>query len=246
MGGMTTDEERELRALRARAYGPGADIAGDESALRRLEALESRRRSRSAAPPDSPGVAESDGAPRAHRDRGDRAIVPPGPGPGPARRGLSRPLLWAWSGSLAVATVAAAVVASVATAAFAPPASMVPGARHEATLAIDETFSWPGMFEGGMGRFYTAYAGYVPIATTIFGPEECLMLYRADAIDPDSDTYRGDSSYGCGAGGFPPSVVVSVGAETSGEPGVDRALQFVLNGSVVEVYADGDSDTVSR
>lgn len=56
---MDAESERELRELRLRAYGPGADIAADPVALRRLEELEAAR----AAIPDSgvvPGVVSVD------------------------------------------------------------------------------------------------------------------------------------------------------------------------------------------
>ncbi|AXL13442.1 hypothetical protein DXT68_15870 [Microbacterium foliorum] len=52
---LDADSERELRELRARAYGPRADIATDPIALRRLEQLEASR----AAIPDS-GVVSVD------------------------------------------------------------------------------------------------------------------------------------------------------------------------------------------
>jgi hypothetical protein len=39
---LTADQERELRALRARAYGPDADIGSDPEALSRLRELEAR------------------------------------------------------------------------------------------------------------------------------------------------------------------------------------------------------------
>ncbi|WP_460721027.1 hypothetical protein [Microbacterium aureliae] len=41
---MGEDASDELRALRARAYGPGADISSDPDALRRLAELEARTR----------------------------------------------------------------------------------------------------------------------------------------------------------------------------------------------------------
>jgi len=276
MGEMTPDEEQELRGLRARAYGPDADISGDERALRRLHDLESRRsitlsdagsRDADAARGDSRGMvvgdrvlpAEQGGAGASGPDeaqdpsvrertgiRGadvDDTAAPTSSARKP-RPFLTRPVVWAWGGSLAVTAAGAAVAASVVTAAVAPPAPMVPGARHEATLSLDDSFSWPGMFEDGTGEFFTAYDGYVPISTTIFQEQACLMLYQADGIDPDSSTYRGNSYFGCGGGGFPPSVVVVDGATGAADGG--RALQFVLNGSVVEVYSDAGGRPPAR
>ncbi|MFF1539115.1 hypothetical protein ACFVWL_03525 [Microbacterium sp. NPDC058269] len=46
---MSTAADEELRALRARAYGPTADIANDPAALRRLQQLEAMRQPRDAA-----------------------------------------------------------------------------------------------------------------------------------------------------------------------------------------------------
>ncbi|WP_282848062.1 hypothetical protein [Microbacterium oxydans] len=56
---MSTAADEELRALRARAYGPTADIEDDPAALRRLQQLEARRQPRPAAEdvvPPAPAV----------------------------------------------------------------------------------------------------------------------------------------------------------------------------------------------
>lgn len=67
--GSTTDE---LRALRARAYGPHADIAEDPAALRRLHELEERAR---------PGTSDAMASP-SERD-GEQAGIPHGAGESP-------------------------------------------------------------------------------------------------------------------------------------------------------------------
>jgi len=257
MVGMTPEEEHELRLLRARAYGPGADITGDGVALRRLQELEERSRGRDAdAGPIRDRAGAGDVSPfvdllgDAVTPASGPSVVPsPAPlmrestGPSHTPRPLTRRLLWAGAGTLALAITGAAVAASLLTAAIAPPAPMVPEARHEASLSLDDTFSWPGMFENGDGRFYAEYLGFRPVGTSAVGSGECLAVFVADGIDESSASFTGTSFYGCGGGGFPPTVVVPLRDDTPEAARRAlrdaRALQFVLRGSVVEVYSDG-------
>ena len=66
----------ELRMLRARAYGPAADILDDPAAVARLRELESRAQT-----PD-PAATDTDPAPAA--TRADPVHTATGPAPGPA------------------------------------------------------------------------------------------------------------------------------------------------------------------
>lgn len=67
---MDAAAEAELRELRARAYGPHADIATDPAALRRLQELESSRVAASTR--RRGGSTTAGGGPGAARDSGDR------------------------------------------------------------------------------------------------------------------------------------------------------------------------------
>lgn len=63
---MSTAADEELRALRARAYGPTADIEDDPAALRRLQQLEARRQPRPVAEdvvPPAPAMEPIDSEP---------------------------------------------------------------------------------------------------------------------------------------------------------------------------------------
>jgi hypothetical protein len=57
---MSTAADEELRALRARAYGPTADIENDPAALRRLQQLEAMRQSRDAVGEDVASVPQTE------------------------------------------------------------------------------------------------------------------------------------------------------------------------------------------
>jgi len=71
------DAGRELRDLRARAYGPDADIQDDPAALARLAELEARH-ARAAAPPE---VEESAPTDAAHIDLGEGEVIDVRPSP---------------------------------------------------------------------------------------------------------------------------------------------------------------------
>lgn len=117
------DEEAELAELRRRAYGPGADLAGDPGALARLAELEAARR---------PAAAEQWGAGDG-RAPGDRAAdgggpeigVPPDPSgnddppTGEAAPDDRAPVSRRWFASALVATSAiAAIVVMLVAGAF--------------------------------------------------------------------------------------------------------------------------------
>ncbi len=79
--GDPTDTQRELRELRARAYGPAADIDGDPAALARLAELERLQRQAHSSTELPQGAPENrsrtpPGPPRAAVDVSDHAAVP--------------------------------------------------------------------------------------------------------------------------------------------------------------------------
>jgi len=115
---MDDDDLEELRMLRARAYGPSADIHGDPTALQRLHELEAAARA-SAARPDTarPDATRDDTAPGTPTAPG---LLPPHPGPPPPLPADLRGAPAAPRTRLAEPTV---TVAGAATAASRPPAA---------------------------------------------------------------------------------------------------------------------------
>ena len=155
----------ELRALRARAYGPDADIAGDADAIARLRALEV--------------AARPAGEPRPVADEArDVAPAPPSaaeptvPAPAeevfparPAPRLIPRAWLITWAASVAVvAVVTGAIVFSLAS---IRPVSPPTGATQVASLddpAAPDRVSWlPQWFGPGAGAVAFEYLGLVVV-----------------------------------------------------------------------------------
>ncbi|WP_460788413.1 hypothetical protein [Microbacterium lacusdiani] len=62
---MDVDTDDELRMLRARAYGRGADIQQDQHALRRLHELEQRAGVHQVARPAKPEIVAPEALPKA-------------------------------------------------------------------------------------------------------------------------------------------------------------------------------------
>ena len=107
----------ELRALRARAYGPDADIDADRAARARLAELESSARAAASAPeparPTPTDVPGLDNGPEA--DAGPEPDAAPEPPLVPVRERLARawrrrPVAIAWTGSLVVVAAVVFVV----------------------------------------------------------------------------------------------------------------------------------------
>lgn len=223
---MDDDVHEELARLRARAYGPDADIADDAPALARLAELEDReRRAREERVPDAPGpdtAASAVPADAAVADApGDADDVPPGDTPGdeasgtdtiagdPARRRRRRPrrpsvrsrrTLWLWAASIA----AVAAVTSAATAAgttFAPVARTA-GVAQVDTLVEDPAFDVPSFFgpiaEGARGfRDYLGLSAMVGFQEVAGGDREpCLYLVDAEDLREDSGSFQGGYIFG--------------------------------------------------
>ena len=159
---------RELRALRAKAYGPEADLDDDPQAMRRLRELEELAReaaggkapfaighdSAEAAVADAPqedaaaAAATASGAASAPGTsdvlaRGATAGDPASAAP-PARWSgwTSKRIAFAWISSLVIATVAAAAVAGAVT------RRVQADPREVAVLGVDDFATWPGIFAG--------------------------------------------------------------------------------------------------
>ncbi|SDO96768.1 hypothetical protein SAMN04487848_2757 [Microbacterium sp. ru370.1] len=249
----------ELRRLRARAYGPGADISDDPAAYARLlvlEDLERTERTEPVAPSPEPsvpaGVEASVGvAPVDPASLDDDADAEAEDERARERAPLvrSKRTVWAWALSLAI-VAALASAATTAGVGFVPVAASV-GAPQVATLMEDPGTQIPTIFgqrtgdERAFADFYgvTAFVGTAQIDASE-NRSACLYLLDTDEVGQDGTTgFRGNFVYGgCGAGIFPATVqfVVAEGmpeAFTSRFP-IGTSVQFVYDGENVGVFSD--------
>lgn len=265
---MTTQEQQsaagdELRMLRARAYGPDADIEDDPAALRRLRELEEQGRPEpagvvgtavSSSTETVTAIAEADAEPVPLRVRsepapGDAAPeaqatdVDPAPPeerrPSSAHSGppSSRVPWWRRTRTLWIASV---VVAAVATAAVTLAVSESAAGRV-AVLNVDWDADWPDeMFAPEEGSLvFEEFHGVVAlVAPQDWNEGEQLDCLYVRALESGA----GPSTGGCSGGTFPPTagMVVAVSSpDALRERFADgTALQFVARGSQVHVYAD--------
>lgn len=278
MSSIADDPRAELRALRERAYGPGADIHDDPVALQRLRELEDgardsgtavapdpgSRRVRggesaapaglipaltpspavdaapagggSAAPPEvgprEPGAASAE--PAATPDQDHDAAADAKNESAASTPGWRRRMPLVWAGSLVAAGVLGAAMALSLQAI---------GGGQVAVLSADPDAEWPsGFFERAPdgATAFQQFHGLVPMHLPQqmhpdTKPSDCLYLAA-----PEADSF-GFFSVGCGAGPFAAAVVVLVTPDAPDElleryaPGT--ALRFVLDGSLVRVYA---------
>lgn len=257
---MDDDVRQELRRLRARAYGPDADISGDPVAAARLAALEELERQERlataplAAPPPRAGGepaasgadddgAEDDGAEDDGADDDDDDLR--------EHRPLvrSRRTLWVWAISLAAVT-ALASAATALTLTFVPVPTSV-GAPQVGTLEPDPDAETPAVFgqrtgaERAFKDFYgvTAFAGYAQVDATENRSPCVYLLETREVSEQEARGVSGNFVYGgCGAGIFPATVEFVV-AEGMPDAFVERfpigtSVQFVFDGENVGVFAD--------
>ena len=251
-------EEDELRGLRARAYGPSADIDRDPAAMARLAELEA-----------ATGTGDAPHRPAPDRDRNDspgpRPVAPThapmtdatpvaemapaadgdaaGSAPSPDLRRRPRWLVPAlWAASLVATAVITAIVTSTAS---VPPATAPEGGTLVAVLAPDPSFSSDIFGTRGYGaQGFEDFHGLTPIAVddrwaASFGTDSCLMIVASGVAAGDDSIYTGRWRTGCAAGPVPASVAMdldsTVPAETSAAY-ADSVLLFVLDGDLVRVY----------
>jgi hypothetical protein len=250
---MGTPVSDELRALRARAYGPGADIHLDPDAQRRLAELEEEHRPPPVVdePPTLPD-AELQGPAADEEPHEESAPSPPGTDDGPLlvrlwrRRGIRR---GAWIASVVVAALVGAGVAYGA--ALITPVPTSSGLRQIATLSPSTTAVVPvGFFGRTEGAPVFEYEGLTLFVSRLnFGEDEdvtCLDVLPTQSVplpseyDPDQGI-QGPFYSDCSAGVFPATVVFRLDDDQAA-PFDDipegRAVQFVLRGDRVGVYLD--------
>jgi hypothetical protein len=197
----------ELQRLRARAYGPSADITHDVAALRRLRELETTARPSSEAdvPPDWSDQPQPAPNPAVSTACTFVARVPP-PVPAVPRRVR---LLWVSS------VVAAAVLAAFITYAVTSirPIDTASGAQHVATLSsspIDPILvGWLGADTTSHMYDYFGYTIFETVGVFAASSSACLTVIRTDhlpkeEIDSSNWSFDGPMYMGCEVGLSPP------------------------------------------
>lgn len=243
----------ELRRLRARAYGPDADISTDPGALQRLAELEEQQRREMprplvraqeieaaeivAAEPDDAPVPEAVADAEADEDLPRRGR--------PIR---SRRVFWLWGVSLALVAALSSALTVVSVAIL--PVQTSAGVPQVATLKPEAGRAIPGIFgpASSDGRAYPDFYGMSAfVAYAQFGPDgernPCIFLTPTATIDElDSGGYSGFSQAGCGAGAFPATMQFVVNS-TVPDTFVARfplgtSVQFVFDGENLGVFSD--------
>ncbi|KJL27665.1 hypothetical protein [Microbacterium oxydans] len=255
-----TDEE--LRRLRARAYGPAADIQQDPEAVRRLQELEARNRRAPAVhtptTEPSPSVlrAEEDQATETDPERdqtlSDLGLLPSSPaGTGddssaPADRSSHRR-----TGLWVCAIVAASALAAGITAAstWILPVPVSAGAAQVATLEPDPGLEVPPQWFGAAAdaavfEFYglTLFeSDYAPNVGAFDGEERCFAVVNSDQVPPleefdsSSWSFEGQIFSDCSVGAFPATVEVPIDADSP-----DSLRARYPEGTALQFVLNGD------
>jgi hypothetical protein len=251
---MSDEVPEELRRLRARAYGPDADIAADAGALARLAELEAQVRREGPRPAPAavanpvPAAIGPEPTPDPVSEVG-RTEVEAEPPAQPQPRGIrSRRVFWLWAASLALVAALSSALAIVSVS-FLPVATSA-GVPQIATLKPDPGRAIPGIFgpASSDGRAYPDFYGMSAfVAYAQFGPEgernACIFVTPTATIDElDAGGYSGFSQSGCGAGVFPPTAQFVVNS-TAPDTFVARfppgsSVQFVFDGENLGVFSD--------
>lgn len=208
---MEADAREELRALRARAYGPGADIHEDPVARERLRELETlvqeqaRDRADAASPPAAASAepSEPEGEPDAGREPTSEE---PAPEPRSPRR--ISPGWWAASVVAALAVGAAGAVAVTAVSEGASRAQVI------ASLPPEPEVPWPRFLgtELDDSTVFREFFGLTPVSAERQwagpGSDMCLAVFRST----EADMMASPSGYrwACGTRSFPPAVQFEV------------------------------------
>ena len=251
--------EAELQRLRARAYGPDADIHDDPRALRRLKELEDLQSAGDlpsaeeaggddavAAEVTLPATAGEPGVdhePATDPREGDDSPVEDAAPAKPRRRLGAKWVAAIWVASL----IMVALIAGATALAAVPPPPTTTGARHIATLQESPAFVWPQFLgeEPADARGYEDFYGLTPIAADFSfmasSTDTCIALVPSAQLAPESRPDLLESIPGCGAGAFEATVQIVVRGELPpqllSEFPEGTALQFVLDGSRVHVYS---------
>ncbi|MAL07676.1 MAG: hypothetical protein CMH36_12760 [Microbacterium sp.] len=250
---MTGDERAELAALRLRAYGPHADIAGDPVALARLDVLEGRRATDAAAPAATVrtrSVLEPPVVRPADDPATDSGAVPePGDGSRASDGGehdadgaASDVSLWRrmrprvdrvtaiwWIASLVVvaglSTGTTLLVTHVVTSQHAAVLQRIPGDAPSAVMFT------------GTSTSSQAYESYLGMSVYTVIPPAGDM--RCIAVIPQPDVYPDASLIGCALGTLPVVVDVRIGTSADTNPLASNGRPVVFTPAVEQAFPDG-------
>lgn len=248
MHAMDAATRDELRMLRARAFGPSADIQGDPAALERLRELEDL----ALEPVDeTPSPLVETDAPASEPESilrdADPAVEAGAPATAAAGGRIPLRVHALWGASL----VATAAVATALTAGLTPTIAV----SHDAdvtlvgTVEVDDSAEWP-VFMGQRADGALVFEDFLGLTAMTqgedaFAPQgiRCMSVVLTDYRSRD-DSYVGPSFWGCGAGDFPVRVPVMI---DEAAPDLLRerfaagtALEFVLDGDRVGIFSDAD------
>lgn len=243
---LTSLDTRELAALRRRAYGPAADIAGDPVAQRRLDELEERSRAyhlayaRRAVVPaafDDELGEPMDAAPTPSTPAGLVASIPPheteeAPTPIPRPRWL-RPI--AWIAIAAIVLAGALVAPRIADLVGARPDAtlvpIVPNARDTTvdSLTPDQARAYFSIDTDSLLKYESFHGVEVWVAQSDLGSRCLLLLAQASLL-----------GISCTPGGLDPSIDLTMfgGREEMLGSGlsVGSVVRFVSHPDRVEVW----------
>lgn len=254
-----TDRE-ELRLLRARAWGPNADIADDATARERLRALEDLERSSRVGERDASDIERTSrvAVDPSVTDEADDGASGSEPDVEPSRRRRSAVLAFLrtrrglravmWASTLLVVLVLAATTLTLVQRVQAAP--LVPSAQQAARLTVVEAFERPEFF-GNRGGDEPPLIGFTELAglQALVAPDgggyfstesaACIYVYQTSDVRDSATSIAGQVWGGCGAGGFPATaqfVVNDQNSESVRETFTEgTALQFVFDPATSEV-----------
>lgn len=233
----TAERARELAALRARAYGPGADIHSDAEAIARLRELEDLARADAAGASSAGAEAAEPGI-----EPGTRAAAASGPGPGgvpgdPVGPGgtpavpASRPPRWRRVSTWAPIVVAAALGLAVGL--------VLPGLLSPQPDAVLRTIPIEG------APVDLAMFGVQRDSAIQYAPYRGLQVWSGETAAGSICVFVGKNqeqwlAVGCAPGqldptadvGFHPGIRELTGLDLSDE----STMRFVLRGDAVEVW----------
>ena len=248
-------DDRELEALRSRAYGPGADIHLDPEALRRLKELEGERRRRERAP-----FSETPPEPAVEAAVRPEPVDPEEPEVEHPARLLLRRLSRVRRSTALIALGAVALATTVTTALTLVERvqgdPLQTGATQIARLSLDEAYELPSFFpitaaaEGDVKGFEEFHGIRAVVGITgyygIGSDDRCLYIYAEDDVtDSDSRPFSGPLLAGCAAGAFPamtqfPTDTAAFSDELRSAFPEQTALQFVYDAEHQEIVVFAD------
>lgn len=229
--------DRELADLRARAYGPDADIEGDRVALTRLWELEAVHLAEVSGTPGAPGIAETATTSRAAAPPVARATTPAAdPSPSPwLRVTATRSLL-----PLIVESVVVIAILAYATTWLLAP-------HPDATLQLAETEQSESESEADPSAFVLTVldnngARVEPDTLRQFEPYRGINVFAVEhSVLPGtcvvvSDPNSGRFDYHCVPHGVEPILHQWVGERFAEWLAEGSVISFHLHGNTIDVY----------